>query len=228
MQIFLGLIAADILSGFFHWIEDNYLDDYCSKIPFVSSIIKDNELHHYYPRGVLAYNYIEHLTLTFPTTLLILLIIYYNYPDICYKYPYFFIVFGFFSSTAAIIHRISHMRDCELSFPIKVLQKLAIISSHEHHKVHHEISDLRYCAVTPLTNYLLDYIQFWRYPEAIVFLFTGISPKRRLVYNDYLEIHNELHANSQKLCPDKPTLDNIEYLFKILDTYKKCEINKSN
>jgi hypothetical protein len=224
IQIFLGIIAADILSGFFHWIEDNYLDDYCSEIPFVSSIIKDNELHHYYPRGVLAYDYIEHLTLTLPTTILILLVIFYNYPKLFYKYILFFIVFGFFSSTAAIIHRISHMRDCELSFPIKILQKFAIISSHEHHKVHHEISDSRYCSVTGLTNYVLDYIKFWRFPEAIIFLLTGITPKRRPVYNDYSEIHNELHTNAKKPCPDKPNLNDIDHLFKVLDKYKMCDI----
>jgi len=222
IQICIGLIAADILSGFFHWIEDNYLDDYCSNIPFVSSIIKDNELHHYYPRGVLAYHYVEHLTLTLPTTLLIIAIFFYHYPKIVYNYPYFFIVFGFFSSTAAVIHRISHMRDCELSYPIKLLQKTGILSSHDHHKVHHEISDTRYCSVTALTNYVLDYIQFWKFPEAIIFFLTGIAPKRRPVYNDYSEIHNTLHVKSQELCPDKPTLDDIEHLFKTLDTYKKC------
>ena len=43
LQICIGLIAADIFSGFFHWIEDNYLDDYCSNIPVISSVIKDNE-----------------------------------------------------------------------------------------------------------------------------------------------------------------------------------------
>ena len=223
IQIFIGLIAADILSGFFHWIEDNYLDDYCSKIPFVSSIIKDNELHHYYPRGVLAYHYIEHLTLTLPTTLLILFFVYYYYPNVFYRYLYFFIVFGFFSSTAAIVHRISHMRDCELSFPIKFLQKIGLLSSHQHHKVHHEISDSRYCSVTSLTNHLLDYIHFWRFPEAIVYFLTGISPKRRPTYSDYSEIQNELHIKAQIPCPDKPTLEDIDSLFKNLDKYKKCD-----
>ena len=50
-QIIIGFLLADFLSGFFHWFEDTYLD-YCTNIPILSTVSKDNELHHYWLRYV--------------------------------------------------------------------------------------------------------------------------------------------------------------------------------
>jgi ubiquitin-conjugating enzyme E2 variant len=59
LQFIIGLFIADFLSGFFHWFEDNYFD-YNNSLPILSKIAKDNELHHYYPRGITHEPYINH------------------------------------------------------------------------------------------------------------------------------------------------------------------------
>ena len=56
IQIILGIFVADLAAGFSHWIEDSYLN-YCTSIPFLSVIAKENEMHHYFPRAMLHESY---------------------------------------------------------------------------------------------------------------------------------------------------------------------------
>ena len=58
LQIILGYILADIFTGSFHWFEDTYLD-YCINMKFFSTVSKENELHHYFPRAMLALSNFE-------------------------------------------------------------------------------------------------------------------------------------------------------------------------
>ena len=76
LQIIVGFIFADIDTGTFHWFEDTYLD-YCINIPILDSILKDNELHRYFPRFILAYTYLYHISLIFPLTVIVEFIIYF-------------------------------------------------------------------------------------------------------------------------------------------------------
>ena len=55
IQIILGFILADFITGIVHWFEDTYLV-YCINIPFINEISKNNELHHYFPRSMLGYS----------------------------------------------------------------------------------------------------------------------------------------------------------------------------
>ena len=114
LQILIGFILADIVTGSFHWFEDTYLD-YCINIPFFSEISKDNELHHYFPRSMLAYSYFDHISLILPVTIFILVLIYLLNKKI-FKYKYAILSFSFFCIMSNIIHRYSHMRDCENNF----------------------------------------------------------------------------------------------------------------
>ena len=75
LQIIIGFLIADLLAGIFHWFEDTYLD-YCIDVPILSDIAKDNELHHYFPRTILSYSYLENMYVTFPLTIVFLLILY--------------------------------------------------------------------------------------------------------------------------------------------------------
>ena len=81
----------------------------------------------------------------------------------------------------------------------------------------------KYCVVTEYNNYVLDRIYFWRILENIVYIFTGITPSRKMAYDDYCEIHNHMHQNAKLECPDKPTKEDVEELKRKLKNYKKCE-----
>lgn len=221
VQVLLGFILADIIAGMFHWFEDTYLD-YCIDIPILSEISKDNELHHYFPRSILAYSYIQHMYVSLPIAILVLGIIYAIYPKWVIKYYVFFGTLAFFSISANIFHRVSHMRPCECHPIIKALQTSGILCSHVHHSVHHKTSTEKYCVISEYNNYVLDTIGFWRGLELIIYLCTGIIPTRNLRYDAYIEIQNYMHENAKLECPDLPTLEEVNELELKLKEYKKC------
>lgn len=221
LQIILGFLLADLFAGGVHWFEDCYLD-YCIDIPILTNIAKDNEMHHYFPRSIISYSYLENMTYTLPFFIMLLCILYLFTPSILVKYPYFIATTFFFSIIANIIHRFSHMRDCENNVCVKMLQKCGIFCSHSHHSLHHTLIKEKYCVITEYNNYILDTILFWRGLEYIIYLTTGLSPTRKQSYDDYVSIQNHMHENAKIECPDKPTSEDIKELHEKLKEYKKC------
>ncbi len=222
LEIIIGFIIADIITGTFHWFEDTYLS-YCINIPILSSISKDNELHHYFPRSILAYSNMESATYSLPASIIFILIMYLLYPKFLFKYKYIFISFFIFSSIANILHKYSHMRDCEKNIILKIIQNTGILCSHDHHEIHHLNGLEKYCVISEYNNYILDNINFWRYLEYIIFIFTGIKPDRKLTYDNYKIIHNYMHYNAKKKCPDTPSREDVEILIDKLHKYKMKE-----
>jgi len=220
LQIIIGFILADIVTGGFHWFEDSYLD-YCIDIQIISEISKDNELHHYFPRSMIAYSYLDHIKYTIPLTLLIIFLLYIINKSI-FRYYFLIISFAFFCIISNIIHRFSHMRNCENNFLIIYLQKIGLLCSHSHHSLHHTLIDQKYCVISEYNNYILDYINFWRILEYIIYLITNIKPNRKNSYNDYKKIQNYMHENAKLECPDIPTKQDVEILIKKLQEYKNC------
>lgn len=221
LQIISGFLLADLFTGTVHWFEDTYLD-YCIDIPFLSQIAKDNEMHHYFPRTILAYSHYENVEIYVYIALFIFIVLFIFAKKSMYKYKYFYVVLFLFSVFSNVIHRYSHMRDCELPVFMRMLQKCGIFCSNEFHSVHHEYPTQRYCVNFEYTNYLLEYIHFWRILEYVILIITGISPKRKLGYNDYKEIHSDIHEKAKEKCPDKPTKEDVAILRERLDSYKKC------
>jgi len=221
LQIIIGYILADIVSGILHWVEDTYLD-YCVDIPMLSDISKDNELHHYFPRAIFAYSYLENIQVTTVITFIMFLVIFILNRALLFKYPFAFATFFLIAIFSNVFHRISHFRDCENQYLIKMLQNAGILCSHKHHQLHHESSNSRYCAISEYTNYILDNIYFWRFLEWLVLVTTGIKPSRKSKYDDYRSIQNYMHENAKMECPDIPTMKDVEMLKEILREYKQC------
>jgi hypothetical protein len=221
LQIVLGLIIADILCGFLHWIEDNYID-YCTDIPILKEIARHNELHHYYPRSMFAYNYAENIRYTLPMSIGFILFLYIVNRSLFVKYPYFLLSLFFFLAISNLIHRNVHKRDCENNWFILTLQKIGLLCSHDHHSIHHTIGKQKYCVMLPINNYILDGISFWNGLESFIYLTTNKKGSKKLNYEEYSIIHNHMHENSKIDCPDKPTKEDMKELFKNLDNYKRC------
>jgi hypothetical protein len=219
LQIIIGFFLADVITGIFHWFEDSYLD-YCIDIPILSGIAKDNEMHHYFPRSIISYSYWENINVTFPLTVSILFILYLLNKSL-FKHVYLIASFAFFSIISNLLHRFSHMRECENNQVINFLQSTGILCPHKHHSIHHIKDAEKYCIITVYCNYILDSIYFWRALEYTIFLFTGIQPSRK-PYNDYYIIQNHMHENAKLKCPDKPTKKDIDELKYILKHYKNC------
>jgi len=220
IQILLGFILADIVGGIFHWFEDTYLS-YCINIPFLNKIAVKNEMHHYFPRSIVAKSYLENISTTVLILLIFLPLIYLFY-RINRNYIYFIISFLFFISISNVIHRFSHMRDCEKNNFIILLQKSGILCSSEHHKIHHEGSNQKYCVISEYNNYILDNIYFWRILEYVIYQLTSIKPDRKPGYDDYYKIHNYMHENAKLPCPKKPSKEDLELLKYKLKNYMNC------
>ena len=227
LQIIIGFFIADILGGIIHWFEDTYLS-YCVNIPILSYVSKENELHHYYPRSILSYSYLELLTYTLPITIFVILIPYLLNPKFFFNYKYIFISLFIFGSICNIIHLFSHMRDCEKNIILKTIQKVGIFCSHEHHLIHHKNGLEKYCVISEYNNHILDNINFWRNLEYIIFIVTGIKPDRKQSYDNYKIIHNYMHENSKKKCPDKPTKQDVKILIDKLHKHKMKECIMKN
>lgn len=221
LQIIIGFFIADIIGGFFHWAEDRYLH-YCTNIPILKDIAEDNELHHYFPRAILAYTYTEHVINSAILAFTIILIIFFINKSLVIKYKYLFISLFFFSSIMNIMHRFSHMRDCENSKFIIFLQKIGLLLSHTNHGIHHEKANEKYCIATIYTNFILDSICFWKGLEYILSIF-GINPKPYAPHDLYYPIHDYRHINAKLECPDNPTKKDVEELKAKLKTFKNCK-----
>jgi len=220
LQIIIGFLVADIITGGFHWFEDSYLD-YCTDIPILSEIAKDNELHHYFPRSIIAYSYADHIIITLPLTLLVILFMILINRSVL-KYPFFLFSFGVFSIFSNIFHRFSHMRECENHPIIHFLQKYGILCSHKEHSLHNKLVSGKYCVISEYNNYILDTLYFWKFLEYIIFLIFNIKPYQNKQYDDYYNIQNRMNFNSRLECPDTPTMKDIDEIKDKLRRFINC------
>lgn len=223
-ELVLGLVIADVLIAFFHWIEDAYFS-FCMTIPVLSTIAKDNSLHHYFPRDIVAYSYLENMTVTFPMAVLLLLVAFASMPAVVMKYKYMFGTIFVVASIANIFHRFAHMRDCELPMFINMLQGAGVLVGHDHHKLHHETSNSKYGVIMPITNYVLDGIGLWRCLELSISFVSGIRSEHTMTYEDYVNRlqRTRLHDETLLKCPPRPHKAELEPLKSRLDEHYACQ-----
>lgn len=224
IQIIIGLIVTDLIVGFFHWIEDTYFC-YNDSNPIIRYIAQDNELHHYYPRDILVYSYLDNLTVCLPIVIIILICIFIINKDFLIKYKYGILVFFIFGSLSNIFHKFLHMRRCEKSILLNFLQDNYILSNSEQHKDHHENSNNNYCVILYFNNVILKYIKFWYILELILYDLFGLKRRELKNFNTYTNIHHELHDLLNEECPRNLTKSELQILkdnLKMSYTNYKC------
>lgn len=229
IQILIGIFIADYFIAFFHWFEDTYFS-YCMKIPIISAIAKDNEMHHYYPRDIVSYSYFENMSVTLPLSICICIIIFAISPSFFCAYKYMIIAFFILGSVSNIFHKFTHMRDCECPSIIKALQNMGVLIKSSHHKKHHDQPSHKYGVIFPFTNYILDTIGAWRALEAMIFLMFGIKATVKLPYSDYVDAvkYTSYHENSVKNpCPSKLTYEQLEDLKQHLGNFYRCGVTSN-
>ena len=171
LQILVGFIIADFNVGFFHWFEDTYLD-YFTDIPFFKDIAQHNELHHYFPRAMLACSAIENVYTAAPFVIMLGIVLFLVNRRLYTRVPFLIgsiLMFTLFGNAA---HRVCHYRECESNDFFRILQRVGIICTHEHHRHHHLTSDSKYCIWTPYMNHFLYKINFWKGLETAIFFLT--------------------------------------------------------
>ena len=165
LNVFLSILFAELVSGIFHWWEDRYGNP---DWPIIGKfIIEPNIRHHQYPTEFCKGSYLYRNSSTLIPTLAAAAIFYWQ-PVIC---------LGFIlMSQSNEIHSWSHQK---CSYPIRMLQKIGIVQSPQQHYIHHKRPyDRYYCVMTNYFNPILSYLKFWQILEAIVYIFTGIKPRK--------------------------------------------------
>ncbi len=166
--VVLAYLTADLIAGFFHWLEDRYFDE---AWPIVGEYIaRPNNLHHVQPTAFLGGNYWNrNWTTVVPAGLAVLV-------AATLESPFWMLTFAFVSQ-ANEVHAWAH-RKGKVGRWIAVLQNVGVLQSSKHHAVHHRSPfDVHYCPLTDWLNPILDEAGFWTCLERIVFLASGLKPK---------------------------------------------------
>lgn len=162
IEILLGWLIADLISGFLHWLEDNHgREDWPLIGPLV---IAPNRLHHANPAafacgssflsrngtGAAASLIIGALALAVFGPSLILAVA----------------VLG--GCVANEVHLYSH-RPAQAPRWARQLQRLGLLQSMRHHAVHHRAPHQQaYCILTNWLNPVLDRIALWRRLDQLI------------------------------------------------------------
>lgn len=193
-SLIISFTAADLITGFFHWFEDVYLDvrdPWIMKYSTIREIAQLNQLHHRNPHDFVQCSPVHNLRTSayfyVPSLMLLYLL------NFHYRWIVFTLTIAFLGN---LVHRWAH--DTNRPSIISILQHAYILQRPSHHINHHfsEISSggevMRYVSKEDgggthyyvLGNYLnliVDRIGFWRLLEGIVEWTLHIRPiyKRR-------------------------------------------------
>lgn len=165
-HVLLCWLAADFLSGLFHWLEDRY---FTTALPILGKYVAaPNEVHHSQPTEFLRGGYwFRNWTTIVPAGIACLLTLWSPW---CLTF--------LFLTQANEIHAWAHQR-CNRW--VRALQETGLIQSAKHHGGHHRAPfDCRYCVMTNWLNPVLDELRFWFVLEWLV-SWLGIYPKEQAV-----------------------------------------------
>ncbi|PAL25491.1 fatty acid desaturase CarF family protein [Sphingopyxis sp. GW247-27LB] len=169
-QLLLGWLIADLLSGFFHWLEDRVL---WIGMPLISrAIVEPNRLHHRDPDAFLAQSLFARNSTTWTAVAAIALLW-------LWLAGFGWVWLGALAGGLAVteVHVRAHRRVPRSSI-YRALMDIGIVQSTPHHWGHHTAAmDGRYCVLTGWLNPILDRARLWtrleRALEAI-----GFTPNR--------------------------------------------------
>jgi len=162
-SILVGLWLADFATGIFHWAVDNYCDP---KWPIIGqTYILPSHLHHeeeMYEFDIFAlvtHFHIWMAAIVVGGAFWLAGLMNLTIASAC--------LFGCLTN---IIHHWSHAEPDENIWIIRVLQRVGLFQSIDHHRFHHGgNSDSHYCLLTDHFNPLLEFIGLWTRLDKIMF-----------------------------------------------------------
>ncbi len=163
-----ALLAADFISGFYHWIEQRYFGE---QWPLIGKWIqKPNASHHQDPAAFLHQSYWARNWVSMVVSGAILAVAY-----LLFNPPGWILLAVLIASQANETHAWAHYRaKCRV---VRGLQEFGMLQSPRHHAGHHVAPYLtRYCVMTDWLNPILDGMGIWRLSEWIVAKTIGIKP----------------------------------------------------
>jgi len=165
----LAYLAADFLSGFVHFLADNF-GSYDTPI-LGPNFIEPFREHHVDPKGIVGHDFVDANGNNSLATLPFMLFVWIVVPVETWYFGYLFGAFFLFLCLAAFLtnqfHKWAHM-DNPPAF-VGWLQARGVILSQKHHDIHHESPyDTYYCITAGFWNPLLDRIRFYERTERLI------------------------------------------------------------
>ena len=165
----LAYLAADFLSGFVHFLADNF-GSYDTPI-LGPNFIEPFREHHVDPKGIVGHDFVDANGNNSLATLPFMLFVWIVVPLETWYLGYLFGAFFLFLCLAAFLtnqfHKWAHMG--EPPALVGWLQAKGVILSQEHHDIHHESPyDTYYCITAGFWNPLLDRIRFYERTERLI------------------------------------------------------------
>lgn len=170
-MIFLKIIAiillADLLTGFFHFLLDQYGRP---DAKFFKNAIEINLAHHERPRQMVDRSY-WHLTKDSYYIGLGLFLF-----SLIWGFNWEVALLLLVGAQANIVHKWAHMKRSEKNVVIHLLQKVKILQHKRHHGHHHRKPfDSYFCVMTNFWNPILEKLYFWEGMIHFLRLF-GLKP----------------------------------------------------
>lgn len=171
-----GMLVADFLSGMIHWGADTWGSE---SMPILGKrLLHPFRVHHLNPADFLRRRFIDtNGDVAFLVTLWLVAAL--KIPlssPLSVSAAVFVATFSSVGLLTNQIHQWAHMR--RAPWPIRGLQRLGIILSHEAHEQHHRPPYVQnYCIATGWCNRPLQAVQFFSRLERIVTRCTGLLPR---------------------------------------------------
>lgn len=182
LDVVIALIVADISTAMFHWLEDAYFT-YNINTPIISSIAKDNDMHHYRPRSITYFTWRENMQNNTIGSIFVGVITFAIVHLLQLKQrPVRLALMVAMCSITNLIHRFSHEKDCERNAFITFLQKIIFVDR-ETHKMHHSSEHHKKFGVfLKGANSIYDNLFVWRGLEALIYTLYGVRPDHKSFY----------------------------------------------
>jgi len=158
-------MAADFITGLYHWVEDNYE-------VWPRDVLCHNRYHHLYPKAIIQYGtHWGTLWDTFRYSGWLLLPVWFLNGGVFW---YTLVLTG---STANLIHSFTHVKKESLTYNVQMLQRIGIFQAPVQHRIHHTgAQNTNYCVMTNYLNPTLEYVRFWRRLEHVLHIISGVKP----------------------------------------------------
>jgi sterol desaturase/sphingolipid hydroxylase (fatty acid hydroxylase superfamily) len=178
----LAYLAADFISGFVHFLADNFGS---SETPVIGpGFISGFREHHVDPEGITTHDFIDtngnNSLVSIPPMLLVWLAVPVETMVIGCLFAAFFLLTCLAVFLTNQFHKWAHMQDPPS--PAAWLQRRGLILSKEHHDIHHASPyDTYYCITVGFWNPLLERTRFFERIEKLLRRFIpGTDPRLRV------------------------------------------------
>jgi len=165
---FLGYVSADLISGFVHFLCDNFGS---AKTPiFGSRFIQPFRIHHSDPEEITLHGFFHtngnNCFASMPAMLLVYIFVpYSSFPFFLFHFYFLALVLGLFVTNE--FHKWAHVKNPPNV--VRKLQNIGLILGREHHQIHHVSPfETYYCITTGWLNPVLEKIGIFKWIVKVV------------------------------------------------------------